>query len=179
MKNKKTNQKLRPNVTMFYLPVITFSGAIALIMINCGIYYFNHILIIYLLLLTVIFAVGFLIIFIDQMINKKLLAYFRSLVLTQHIYQMLRIPKETNDYTGKTKINDVANIYNAYLKQSYAEYVNNKLYIWIRIPNNISVQKLLDDRLNSLRESIDNYDDNYSFSNFERKGNYYLRVGTK
>lgn len=179
MKNKKTIQKLQPNVTMFYLPVITFSSTIVLIMINWCIYHFNHNIVTKLLLLTGIFVVGFLIIFINQLVNKKLLSYLRSLVLTQQIHQMLKIPKESNDYTGKPEINVVANIYNAYLRQSYAEYENNKLYIWIRIPNNISAQKLLDERLNNLRESIDNYDNNYSFSNFERKGNYYLRVETK
>ena len=176
MMNRKEQ---KPNVDLFYLPVITFLSNIALILINWFLYYINHAPIIQLLLVNGLFVVGFLIIFINQLVNKKLLAYLKSLLLTQQIHQMLKIPKESNDFTGKTKVNTVSNIYNAYLRQSYAEYVNNKLYIWIRIPNNISAQKLLDDRLKSLRESIDNYDDNYSFSNFERKGSYYLRVGTK
>ena len=56
---------------------------------------------------------------------------------------------------------------------------SNNLYICVRIPNNIEVAKLLDDKLIKLRESIVNQYPKYSFTGFERKGVYLISVGTK
>ena len=88
------------------------------------------------------------------------------------------IPKEISETTGKVKINAIVNLYNTSQRQTYGEFVNNKLYICVRIPNNIEAAKKLDDKLVKLRESIGNSYPEYSFTGFDRKGSY-ICVGTK
>lgn len=169
-----------PSTFRLYFPLIIFCISLILVLTNIGLYYFGKYSDIHLLIANGITITVFLFILIYQIIHKRLIQYFKSLVLTFDIYSMLVIPKEINEFTGKAQINTISQMFNSYLHQSYGEYVENKLYICIRIPDNTTVAKLLDkDTLNKLRESISNKNTVYSFTGFERKGVYLISVGTK
>ena len=177
MNNKKTEK--RPDVMLFYFPLISFLTSIILIIVNWIIYCLKHVVITKLLLITCLILTMCLIIIIYQIIHRTFLSYLKSLLLTHEVQHMLVIPQEINDFTGQVKTSNLTQIYNSYLRKSYAKYENNRLYIWIRIPDNITAAKLLEDRLKNLREAIDSNNPEYLFSNFERVGKYYLRIGTK
>lgn len=167
-----------PNIYKVYLPIILFNICVSLSLIDIVLYHFWHYTNIYLIMMNSVTLVGLIIILIYQFSHSKFLFYLRSLFLTRNIFHMMIIPKEISETTGKVKINAIVNLYNTSQRQTYGEFVNNKLYICVRIPNNIEASKKLDDKLVKLRESIGNSYPEYSFTGFDRKGSY-ICVGTK
>lgn len=169
----------KPSTFRLYFPLLLFCVGLTLTCIDIGIYHFWKYYNNYLLLTNGITFVGILIIIIIQIVNSKFIDHIKSLLLTWDIHQMMVIPKQNSDFTNKPKVNPTHDIYNAYLRQTYGEFVHNNLYICVRIPNNIEAAKLLDDKLIKLREGIVNQYPKYSFTGFERKGVYLISVGTK
>lgn len=173
------NCKYQPNHIKLYLPFVMFLGTLILTSINWALFYFWKITVIPLLIVNIATAVIYLSVLAIQIFHKNLINYIKSILLTFDIHHMLVIPAEINEFTGKRKINATTQTYNSYLYQSYGEYLGNKLYICIRVPRNIAAAELLDDKLNRLRESIVSQNPNYSFTGFERQGDYLISKGTR
>ena len=169
----------KPAPIKYYLPLVLVFSTSLLIIINWFIYKLKGLILQHLVIATFLLLVISMVFIFYQIITKEFISYIKSLILTKNIRQMLVIPAETNNYTGQTKINNVNNIYNSCLKYTYAEYKENKLYICLRIPNNLTASKLLEDRMQKLWEAIDSSQKEYSFSNLERQGHYYIRSGRK
>ena len=169
----------KPSPFRIYFQLIMFCSSLTLTFVNIGLYHFWKYSDIYLLITNVINIVGFFIIVIIQIVRSTFINHIKSLFLTWDIHHKLIIPKQISDFTTKPKSSPTNDIYNSYLRQTYGEFVHNNLYICVRIPNNIEVAKLLDDKLIKLRESIVNQYPKYSFTGFERKGVYLISVGTK
>lgn len=176
---RTTYHTYKPNPIKFYLPLTLVFSTSILILINWFIYKLKALIIPNLIIITFILSVITMVFILYLIITKEFISYLKSLILTNNIRQMLVIPTETNDYTGQAKNNNVNNIYNSCLKYTYAEYQGNKLYICLRIPNNLTASKLLEDRMKDLWEAIDSSQKEYSFSNLQRQEHYYIRRGSK
>ena len=118
-----------PNIYKVYLPIILFNICVSLSLIDIVLYHFWHYTNIYLIMMNSVTLVGLIIILIYQFSHSKFLFYLRSLFLTRNIFHMMIIPKEISETTGKVKINAIVNLYNTSQRQTYGEFVNNKLYI--------------------------------------------------
>lgn len=133
------------------------------------------------MIVNIFLVVIYLIVFSILIHRRELFNHLKSLMLTHAIHQMLVIPMEEVDtFNEKIKPNKPISIYNSFLRQTYAEYKDSKLYLFIRIPNNLSAEKLLDNKLDKLCEAVDDKTNHkYFFAKFERHDGYYIRIGTK
>lgn len=165
----------KPNTVRLYFPLMMFCISLVLTLTDVGLHHFLKYANTYLLVINGLAIVGFTLLVIIKLAHSTFIDYFKSLSLTWHLRHMLVIPKQFNDF----KLNPTSDIYNAYLRQTYGEFIHNHIFICVRIPNNIEAAKLLDDKFTKLRESVVNQYSDYSFTGFERKGFYLIMVGTK
>lgn len=179
MQENRNNIRTQPNPEKFYFPFILFCGVLVVTGADLISFFMLKKSFIGLAIANILVTGIWLVMLVFQLKNRRFLSYLKSLGATREVHNILVIPKEVSSFNGKTKVNNVHTLYNHALLLTYVEYRDNKLFVNLKIPKNLEAAALLEDKRSKLREAMSSMNTDYSFSPFERIGQYYVSVGTK
>ncbi|NRO84950.1 hypothetical protein IMAU10149_01538 [Lactobacillus helveticus] len=178
IKENRNYIRKQPNPDKFYFPAILFCVALVVTSASFVSFFMFKKSITNLTIANILIVSIWLVTLVFQLKNRRFLSYLKSLSATREVHNILVIPKEVSSFNGKTKVNNVHTLYNHALWSTYVEYRGNKLIINLKIPQNLEAATLLEDKRSKLREAMSSMNTDYSFSPFERIGQYYVSVGT-
>lgn len=107
--------------------------------------------------------------------------YWNNLILNYRLRKyMCRMPDPITSNNEQVKSNQrLINRFNKSVKHSYLEWHINECIVYVYVPDQFELQKLVEEEKLSLRGQVATWFEQYTFSGYEKCGKYYVLQGTR
>lgn len=107
--------------------------------------------------------------------------YWNNLISNYRLRKyMCRMPDPITSNNEQVKSNQrLINRFNKSVKRSYLEWHVNECIVYVYVPDQFELQKLVEEEKLSLRGQVATWLEQYTFSGYEKSGQYYVLQGTR
>lgn len=107
--------------------------------------------------------------------------YWNNLISNYRLRKyMCRMPDPITSNNEQVKSNQrLINRFNKSVKRSYLEWHVKECIVYVYVPDQFELQKLVEEEKLSLRGQVATWFEQYTFSGYEKSGQYYVLQGTR